>query len=321
MWAVEHYEVIRRKVLLEGLSQREAALALGHSRKTIAKASALRIPPGYWLSEPRPRPVREPVQGIIDAWLEQNGTVPPKPRQTAQRMYERLRDEGGFMGHYGTVPRHVKEASHRQQGVFMPLEFEPGEEAHVDWHEGWIFENGEERKCQFFVMRLCYSKAMFVHPYEKANLESFLDGHVRAFERFGGVPRRIAYDNLKCAVIDVGRGKNRRLTQRFQELRAWYLCETRFCNVAKGNEKGDGKNGCKRNERTYLSPEPRVDGLGQLASQLFDACQKDLGRPGPQGHGGKTVGELCEEAVLNVLRNEPLPPRRRWDLSHRPAWS
>jgi len=109
-----------------------------------------------------------------------------------------------------TVQRYVKQAANRQKEVFMPLQFEPGEEAQVDWHEGWIFENGVERKCQFFVMKLCYSKAPFVYPYEKANLESFLDGHIRAFEYFGGVPRRIAYDNLKCAVIKVGKGKNRR---------------------------------------------------------------------------------------------------------------
>lgn len=130
-----------------------------------------------------------------------------------------------------------------------------------------------ERKCQFFVMKLCYSKATFVHPHQRANLESFLDGHVRAFEYFGGVPRRLAYDNLKCAVIHVG----------------------------KGNEKRDVENGCKRSERTYLSPPPRVDSLGQWASQLFDACQKDLGRPGPDVHGGKTVGELFAAEKPNLL--------------------
>ncbi len=63
----------------------------------------------------------------------------------------------------------------------MPLAFEPGEEAQVDWHEGWIEENGIERKAQFFCMRLCYSKMSFVWAYERANLESFLDGNVRAF--------------------------------------------------------------------------------------------------------------------------------------------
>ena len=125
MLTVEHYELIRRKVLIDGLSQRGTAKELGHSRKTVAKALALRIPPGYRLSEPRAHPVIDPVKGIIDAWLEQNAKGRPKQRQTAQRIYERLRDEYGFTGHYGTVQRYVKEAAHRQKEVFMPLEFEP----------------------------------------------------------------------------------------------------------------------------------------------------------------------------------------------------
>jgi transposase len=313
MLTVDHYELIRRKVLIEGKSQRLVAKELGHSRKTVAKALELRIPPGYRLGEPRPRPVIEPVQHIIDAWLEQNKYARPKQRQTGQRIYERLRDEYGFTGHYGTVRRYIKEAANRQKEVFMPLQFEPGEEAQVDWHEGWVFENGIERKYQFFVMKLCYSKAPFVYPYEKANLESFLDGHVRAFEYFGVVPRRIAYDNLKCAVIKVGKGKNRRLTKRFKELRAWYLFDTRFCNIAKGNEKGDVENCCKRSERTYLSPQPHVDGLGQLAGKLFDHCQNDLKRKGPEVHGGKSVAELLEEErpYLLPLQSERFKACRR----------
>lgn len=66
MLTVEHYELIRRKVLNEGKSQRKAAKELGHSRKTVAKALALRIPPGYRLAEPRLRPVIEPFGHIIE---------------------------------------------------------------------------------------------------------------------------------------------------------------------------------------------------------------------------------------------------------------
>jgi len=301
MLTVDHYELIRRKVEIEEKTQREAAKELGHSRKTVAKALRLRLPPGYQVSKPRPRPVLDPFKPILDAWIEQNKTARRKQRQKAKRMYERLRDEYGFTGHYGTVQRYVKQAANRQKEVFMPLRFDPGEEAQVDWHEGWVMDNGVERKCQFFVMKLCYSKALFVYPYERANLESFLDGHVRAFEYFGGVPRRIAYDNLKCAVIRVGKGRSRRLNKRFKELRAWYLFETRFCNVAKGNEKGDVENGCKRSENTYLSPIPHIEGLAQLAVKLFDDCRNDLQRKGPAVHGGKTIGELLEEEKPYLL--------------------
>lgn len=295
MLTLDHYELIRREVVVHGKSRRQVARELGHSRKTVDKALKYRLPPGYQLSAPRSKPVLDPVKPILDAWLEQNKTARRKQRQSAKKMYERLRDEYGFTGHYGTVRRYVKDATHRQKEVFMPLQFEPGQEAQVDWHEGWVYENGVERKLQFFVMRQCFSKASFVYPYEKANLESFLDGHVRAFEYFGGVPQRIAYDNLKCAVIQVGKGKNRRLNKRFKELRAWYLFETRFCTVAKGNEKGDVENLCKRSERTYLSPQPTIDRLDQLAGKLFDDCQNDLNRPGPEIHGGKTIGQLLRE--------------------------
>jgi transposase len=313
MLTVEHYELIRRKVVIDGETQRDVAKELAHSRKTVAKALRLRIPPGYRLSKPRPRPVIEPVRHIIDTWLEQNKKAHRKQKQTAMRIYERLRDEYGFKGHYGTVQRYIKQAVNRQKEVFMPLQFEPGEEAQVDWHEGWIYDNEVERKVQCFVMKLSYSKAPFVYPYKKANLESFLDGHVRAFEYFGGVPRRIAYDNLKCAVIKILKGKKRRLNKRFKELRAWYLFDTRFCNIAKGNEKGDVENCCKRSERTYLSPQPHVDGIDQLASKLFDDCQNDLKRKGPTVHGGKTIRELLEEEKDYLL---PLQSQR-FEACHR----
>jgi len=304
---VEHYELIRRKHEIDGLSQREIARELGHSRTTVAKALKERIPPGYRLCQPRPQPVIEPVKHIIDAWLEQNQKARRKQRQTARKIYERLRDEYGFKGHYGTVQRYIKRVASRQKEVFMPLQFEPGEEAQVDWHEGWVIDNGVERKVQFFCMKMCYSKAPFVYPYERATLESFLDGHVRAFEYFGGIPRRIAYDNLKSAVIRVGKGKKRKLNKRFKELRCWYLFESRFCNVARGNEKGDVENCCKRSERTYLSPEPHIDGLNQLASKLFDDCRDDLGRQGPPALDEKTIGELLTEEKPYFL---PLPSQR-----------
>jgi len=48
-------------------------------------------------------------------------------------------------------------------------------------------------------MRLSHSKASFVYPYERATMEAFLDGHVRAFTFFRRCSRRLAYDNLKSA--------------------------------------------------------------------------------------------------------------------------
>ena len=276
MLTVDHYELIRRKVR-NGMTQREVAKALGHSRNTVAKALKHPIPPGYRLSQPRSKPTIEPFTHILDEWIEQNKQTRRKQRMSATRMYGRLCEDYGFSGHYSTVQRYLKEATHRRQEVFMPLAFEPGEEAQVDWHEALIYENHIQKKVYVFCMKQCFSKAPFVCSYESMTIECFLDGHVRAFEYFGGVPRRIAYDNLKTAVIKVFKKGKRKLNQRFRELRSWYLFDTRFCNVARGNEKGDVENLAKRSERQFFAPIPHVSGMEELNDKLLSDCVKELG--------------------------------------------
>ncbi len=152
-----------------------------------------------------------------------------------------------------------------------PLAFEPGEEAQVDWHEGVAKINGVERKVQVFCMRLCHSKASFTWPYERATLEAFLDGHVRALAYFGGVPKRIAYDNLKSAVTHVGAGKDRTLNERFKHLRCHDLFDTRFCPL--GSMPTDGLWRTSDQHRPVISKQAsgitqRTDGITHIVDRL-----------------------------------------------------
>jgi len=66
-----------------------------------------------------------------------------------------------------------------------------------------------------FVMRLMYSGRDFVWLYDHCDQLAFLDGHVRAFAYFGGVPARVVYDNLTAAV-KMRVGMKRELTERFR---------------------------------------------------------------------------------------------------------
>ena len=305
MLSVDHDELIRRKHLIDGLSIRAISRELGHSRKTIRKVLSYADEPAYQRQQPPMSPVMDPVAELVGAWLDQDQQRPPKQRHTAQRIYERLRDDYGFTGSASTVRRHVAKLKATGKEVFMPLAFDPGEEAQVDWHSGWIIENGVQRKVQFFCMRLCYSKASFVVAYEHADLISFIDGHVRGFASFGGVPRRMAYDNLKSAVIHVGKGKDRVLNETFKKLRCHDLFESRFCNLARGNEKGDVEILAKRSERTYLTPLPEVTSLAELNEHLLASCRKDLQLPGPKPHQDRRRDQLLEDERRGLL---DLPP-------------
>ncbi len=152
-----------------------------------------------------------------------------------------------------------------------------------------------------FCVRLCHSTASFVRAYLAESQEALLDGHVRAFEFFGGVPRRGAYDNPKSVVTAVGKGRERTLTRRFLELKSHYLFETRFCNVASGHEKGHVENLVKHAQRTFMTPLPEVADLEALNAHLAAACERDLDRP---VRGGKTRRELLAEERVRFL---PLP--------------
>jgi hypothetical protein len=53
---------------------------------------------------------------------------------------------------------------------------------------------------------------LFVCAFLRECTETFQEGHKRAFDFLGGVAVRISYDNSKIAVITIGRGRNRKLT-------------------------------------------------------------------------------------------------------------
>ena len=118
-----------------------------------------------------------------------------------------------------------------------------------------------------FVMRLSASGKGFHRIYLNQAQQVFLDGHVRAFEHFGGVPSlRIRYDNLKPAVVRVLRGRDRQETERFIALRSHYGFDSFFCIPGKdgAHEKGGVEGEVGRFRRRNLVPVPRVSSVEEL---------------------------------------------------------
>jgi hypothetical protein len=114
--------------------------------------------------------------------------------------------------------------------------------------------------------------------YPRECTETFLDGHRRAFEFFGGVPRRISYDNSKIAVTRVICGRERQLTDAFLKLQSHHLFEHHFCLVGRPNEKGHVENLVGYARRNFLVPVPRVSGIEDLNERLQADCHQDMER-------------------------------------------
>ena len=202
MHTVDMYLRVRLACRHEGLSRREAARRFGIDRRTVSKILAFSVPPGYRRSRPPARPKLDPFTGIIDRILEDDRLAPRKQRHTAKRIFERLRDEHGFEGGYTIVKDYVRERRLRLREMFVPLSHLPGH-AQVDFGEALAVIDGEERKVHFFAMDLPHSDACFVKAYPAETTEAFCDGHISAFEFFGGVPLSILYDNTTLAVARI----------------------------------------------------------------------------------------------------------------------
>jgi transposase len=126
MFTVDLYARIRRGVMVDGLSRRESATRFDVHRNTIAKMVQFSVPLGY---RRRERPVSEklgPHVAWIDALLEADRGVHKKQHHTAQRIFERLRDERGFSGGYTIVRECVAAATSRSREMFVPLSHRPG---------------------------------------------------------------------------------------------------------------------------------------------------------------------------------------------------
>jgi transposase len=274
---MEQWSEIRRRVLVEGVSRRQVLRETGMHWLTLKKILEHSKPPGYRQEKLRPRKKLGEYVGRIEQILKEDQATPRKQRHTAKRIWERLQEEG-FSGGYTVVKEAVRELRQRRQEVFVPLVHRPGE-AQVDFGHALAKVNGQLRKVAFFVMALPYSDAFFVMGFERECTETFWEGHVRAFEFFGGVPRRITYDNTKVAVSQIlGGGKARRLTQGFLQLKSHYLFDHHFCRVARGNEKGVVEGLVKFTRRNFLVPVPQVRDLEQLNADLRRRCAGDQQR-------------------------------------------
>jgi len=303
MIKVDERERIRRAYYVEEKSIRQIARELHHSRDTVKKAIESAEAATYTLKKPRPAPVLGPYMARIDELLEENERLPRKQRRTGRKIYEEI-EADGYTGSESRVRGYIaeKRQAKKKRKVYIPLEFDPGEDAQVDWGEALVVLNSEQMTVQLFLMRLCYSRRLFVMAFPTQKQEAFFAGHVRAFHFFGGVPKRIVYDNLKTAVFRILEGRNRKEQERFILFRSHYLFESRFCTPGQGHEKGRVEKGVGFGRRNFLAAVPEFASFQKLNEHLLTACWTDDARQ--VDRQPVTIGEAWETEKPYLL---PLP--------------
>jgi transposase len=265
---VDQVYVIRHKRLVEGVSVRRIAREMGISRNTVRKYLE-QAEPVRQVRKRRGRPVWERIGARLEQLVEEwTPRTTPKQRLTAARLHRQVCEEGHQVG-LTLVQDWMRERRREALEVYVPLVHRPGDEAQVDFFDVTVEVGSEWRKAWLFVMRLMYSGRDFAWVYEWADQVSFLDGHVRGFELFGGVPHRCIYDNLSAAVRRLVLPE-RELTARFQALASHYLFEPCFTRRGTGHDKGGVESRGKGIRLQEFTPIPRGESLADINTQLME---------------------------------------------------
>ncbi len=300
MLRVDQVYVIRHKRLVEGVPVRQIAREMGVSRNTVRKYLG-QAEPVRQVRTRRGRPVFERIAPrlaeLVEEWTPRTTA---KQRLTAARLHRQLCEEGQAVG-LTLVQDWLRERRRHRAEVYVPLVHRPGDEAQVDFFDVTVEVGMEWRKAWLFVMRLMDSGRDFAWVYEWADQVSFLDGHVRAFAAFEGVPHRCIYDNLSAAVRRLVLPE-RELTARFLGVASHYLFEPCFTRPATGHDKGGVEGRGKGIRLQEFTPIPRGDSLATINAQLAERLATVAATR--RRDDGRTIQERYEAERTQLL---PLP--------------
>jgi transposase len=305
---VETIGKIRRRRLVQGESISAIARDLGLSRNTVKRALRSEGERFEYRRSSQPRPKLGPFLETLEAWLEAETKLPAREQRTAQRIYEALCLEG-YTGAVDTVRRQMRAFERRRvsvAGAFIPQSFAPGEAYQFDFSHEHVELGGLDQVVKLAHLRLCHSRAFFLIAYPRESQEMVFDAHARAFEFFGGVPRRGIYDNLKPAVDAIFTGKERRYNRRFLVMCNHYLVDPTACTPASGWEKGQVENQVGNVREWLFTPKVRCADLAELNAHLAARClQLARERHHPEQTSRKII-EVWEEERA-ALRAMPVP--------------
>ena len=195
--------------------------------------------------------------------------------------------------------------------AFVPLAFELGEAFQFDWSEEGLVVGGIYYRMQVSHLKLCASRAFWLVAYPSQGHEMLFDAHTRSSTALGGIARRGIYDNMKTAVDKVNKGKGGTVNKRFAVMRAHYLIDADFCNVARGWEKGVVEENVQDSQlRIWIdAAQKRLGSFVELNAWLGDRCRALWEEVRHPEHDQFSVAEMLENERPHLM---PMFPVRSW---------
>lgn len=126
---------------------------------------------------------------------------------SAVRVWDEIRVLG-YTGGYSILKDYVRTfRPKRNCKPTAPIDHPPGYEAQMDWSPHRVVIGGREQVVHTGSIVLCFSRRLYIQFFPDETLDSVIALHEQAFEKFGGVPERITYDNMTTVGRHIGPDK------------------------------------------------------------------------------------------------------------------
>lgn len=177
-----------------GVSISAIARELGISRNTVKATLRRDGPPEY---QRRQMPSKlDPYKPYLLERLREF------PELSAKRLFDEICAQG-YAGKISILKDFTREHRVPRKRTIVRFETPPGEQAQCDYAELGVHEvRGIPTKIYAFTMLLGFSRYLYVEFSDSAASDAFLAAHARAFAYFGGMPRRVLYDNAKVVALE-----------------------------------------------------------------------------------------------------------------------
>lgn len=218
------------------------------------------------------------VMAIIEDCLQENETKKLDGRQKQQLrridIHERILAAGHSIS-YSVICDYIQKTLCVRKEAFIRQAYAPGDVCEFDWGEVKLKIDDKYRRYQLAVFTSAYSNYRFATLYMRQDTLSFKEAHILFFEHIGGVFHQVVYDNMRVAIAEFVGKTEKHPTTALLELSRWYQFQWRFCNAARGNEKGHVERSVEYVRRKVFAFRDAFDSL-QEAREYLNARLSEL---------------------------------------------
>ena len=247
------------------------------------------------------RRLSEDIITIIDKCLLEN-----EAKRLDGRMKQRLKKIdiheqilcAGHLISYTVVCDYIRAKVLQVQEAFIRQGYGEGTCCEFDWAEVKIKLDGKHKRYYLAVFTSAFSNYRYALLFQHQDGLAFKEAHICFFEHVGGVFLQMVYDNMRVAIASFV-GKTEKIpTEGLLQLSRWYQYQYRFCNTAKGNEKGHVERSVEYVRRKVFGFKDSFKTLQEAQDYLLCRVSELNERPGTDQRESAATKLELERAAL-----------------------